>query len=145
MKSFQSFLNEVFNQSYEIKLVRKSDDDVAYVFTTSNGKKGLVMFERKASILKPEYWQIDFSIDAQFKVTGGGEAFTIFSTVMSAIKEFLKIVDAKIIKFSAAKTKNDSRASLYSVLVKKTAKDNGYNFEIQKSVSDSNYILTKIS
>ena len=146
MKAFQTFLNEVFDQPYEIKLARHSDEDVYFTFNTSEGKKGLIMFDKKMKTpLKPEYWQLDFSIDTQYGVTGGGEAFTIFSTVMSAIKEFLKLVDAKMVKFSAAKTKGDSRSSLYSTLVKKLARTYGYDFEVKDFASGSNYTLTKAS
>ena len=70
-------------------------------------------------------------------------SFTIFTTVMSAIKEFLKLVDAKVIKFSAAKTKGNSRSSLYTTLVKKFARTHGYDFEVKDGASGSNYTLTK--
>lgn len=144
MESFQTFLNETFDQPYEIKLIRHSDEDVYFTFNTSEGKKGLIMYDRKPKTpLKPEHWGLDFSIDTQYGVTGGGEAFTIFSTVMSSLKEFLKLVDPKIIRFSAAKTKGYSRSSLYSSLVKKFARNYGYEYEIKDSASGSDYTLTK--
>lgn len=143
IKTFHLFLNEVFNQSYEIKMIKHTDDTINFIFNTSEGKKGLIMFNRKMSVVTPEHWIIDFSINTKYNVTGGGEAFSIFSTVLTAIKEFLKLVDAKIIKFSAAKNKSDSRSSLYSTLVKKFAKSHGYDFDVKDSASSSNYILTK--
>ena len=145
MESFQMFLNEIFNQPYKIKMVKKTENEVHYTFTTSDNKKGLIIFNRITPRLKSEYWEFDFAINMKYGLTGGGESFTILATVLEACKDFLKNVDAKIIKFSADKTPNDSRSSLYSTMVKKFARVYGFDFEEKEFPSGTSYTLTKTS
>ena len=82
------------------------------------------------------YWKIEFVRNHQHGVTGGGDSMKIFSTVMAMIDEFIDIQSPDVIKFSAAKSKNDkmSRAKLYSAIVKRFATANGYNYLVQKEL-----------
>lgn len=91
-----------------------------------------------------EKWSIEFSRNDNHKVTGGGDAMRIFSTVISMIDEFISIQSPMVVKFSADKSKSgsDSRSKLYSRMIKRFASTVGYTS--QETVEDGKtfYILT---
>ncbi len=141
MLNFNNYLIEVFNKAYPFK--RTIDKDrIEYIFTTAQGKKG------KVDISKGDYkfdfiskdrvtgWDINFDIDSKVDVTGGGEAFTIFSTVVEIAKDFVAKNKPKVIIFNADKS-DQSRVNLYTAMVKRLAKQADMEFNI--TLDDSHY------
>ena len=103
-------IDELFNREYPVEW----DRDVA-MFKTADGRPGRIKFESD----KPfpgEYSLVDveFSIQDEFGVTGGGDAATIFATVHSAIKDYIVTHKPDFITFSADEP---SRKKLYSRMV----------------------------
>lgn len=106
------------------------------------GKEYMVFFQLMNDELT---WTVNF-VDRKFstEITGAGDPFKVFSTVLATIREFIKDYGPKRITMSASKSKGESRSSLYSRMLKKYAKSEGYSFE-EKSFSDvSNFIMTKV-
>ena len=136
----------VFNKPYKYKWegkkrLRKLFRDGIYPglagsaygdFTTDDGRAGNVEFFYfdKGDGLDVD---INFAINDRIGVTGEGDAFRIFATVMAMIKEFISWdVDELIgeVMFSAEKTESPSRSSLYKRMVRKYAKDIGFKAHV---------------
>lgn len=96
-----------------------------------------------------DYWDVEFSIGREFDVTGGGDAFAIFSTILDCLKTFIKKKKPEILKFSAYKSDDstdidsDSRVSLYSSMLRKFATKLGYDFKEVSELRYKKFILTK--
>jgi hypothetical protein len=81
-------------------------------------------------------------------VTGEGDQFKIFGTVIAIAKDFIKLKRPGVLKFSAekqdTKTKSASRTKLYSAMVRRFASQYGYDFREQSQYGDyTDYILTR--
>ena len=100
-------IDELFNREYPITW----DRDNA-TFKTADGRPGIVTFAPTYD----EYSLVDveFSIQDEFGVTGGGDAAAIFATVHSAIKDYISTHKPDFITFSADEP---SRKKLYSRMV----------------------------
>ena len=102
--------NELFNREYPITW----DRDRA-MFKTADGRPGIVKFDAD-NPAAGDYSLVDveFSIQDEFGVTGGGDAAAIFATVHSAIKDYVASRKPDFITFSADEP---SRKKLYSRMV----------------------------
>jgi hypothetical protein len=70
-------------------------------------------------------WGIEFSVGDDFELTGGGEVSTIFSTVIEAIKYFMKAFhNIPALYFTA---EEQSRAKMYDTLAKRVSKQLGWH------------------
>ena len=100
-------INELFNREYPITW----DRDRA-MFKTADGRPGIVTFTPTYD----EYSLVDveFSVQDEFGVTGGGDAAAIFATVYSAIKDYIASRKPDFITFSA---EEPSRQKLYSRMI----------------------------
>jgi hypothetical protein len=103
-------INELFNREYPITW----DRDRA-MFKTDDGRPGIVKFDADTPAAG-DYSLVDveFSIQDEFGVTGGGDAAAIFATVHSAIKDYIASRKPDFITFSA---EEPSRQKLYSRMV----------------------------
>lgn len=92
-----------------------------------------------------KYWRVEFSRNSSSRITGGGDAMRIFSTVISAIDEFIDVMSPDIIKFSAEKSSEErpSRKKLYTQLIKRFAAVNGYNSQESRHDDNIEYVLTR--
>ena len=93
-------------------------------------------------------WEIEFTRNGSINVTGEGDQFKIFATVIDVIREFIQRVNPERVTFSAEKedlnTKSTSRAKLYSRMVRTFANQLGYDFKEQSPYSDYvDYVLTR--
>ena len=92
---------------------------------------------------------VDFWVDGTQHLTGKGDQQRIFATVLSAIRQFIKMNSPDMLKFSAMKNKryNDtnpmSRVNLYNKLVKKYAQSAGYDYTQYENEAQVSYTLTK--
>ena len=147
MKRFSQF-NEAFDSPYKISLTRMGGGDSAMYSgeaVLDDGTKLKIRMIGTPEVNDPEEldWEIIFtrtknantrasSLDA----TGQGDEVRVFSTVIDAIRQFIKAEDPKYIMFSAEKTdlkkmaalkkvdpeaakKMQSREKLYSRLIKR--------------------------
>lgn len=142
--SFETFLTETFESSFNFKKTRDRPIDKIYKFTTDQGKQGEVVFTsisvihgRKsiANSDPKQSWEVDFTIDDEWQATGGGEQMKIFGTVIAVIKSFVTEYKPQEIQFSAAKNESEppsnkvsARGKLYDRMVNRLLQQ----FEIKK-------------
>ena len=74
-------------------------------------------------------------------ITGTGNQYAVFSTVIAIVKDFIRQVDPNQIVFSAAR-KEPSRVKLYDRMVKMFPKDQ-YDINVSDVVDGSHYYVTK--
>lgn len=147
MLSFQSFINELFDKLYSFKRY-SSPDNVQYEFSTSDKKRVSVTFLlddynfdfiSKQSV---EGWEIFFNVDGFMHITGGGDSFAVFSTVIEIIKDFIKKNNPQVLVFTADKSEK-SRVDLYSSMVKKMIRQTNfaYNIPQNKKAENQEFVL----
>ena len=137
----QEFLLEALNQPYEILRWEKGDfGDVDAIARLDDGTFLSIMFNKGFSKdTKEETWSVEFYRDNSQEITGKGDKFRVFATVLDAIKTFIsdrvpgaegKYKPNRVI-FSASKQvepgqKEQSRAGLYDSLVQRYARSLGF-------------------
>jgi hypothetical protein len=137
----QEFILEALNQPYEILRWEKGDfGDVDAIARLDDGTFLSIMFNKGFSKdTKEETWSVEFYRDNSQEITGKGDEFRVFATVLDAIKTFIsdrvpgaegKYKPNRVI-FSASKQvepgqKEQSRAGLYDSLVQRYARALGF-------------------
>lgn len=146
-------LLEIFDAPY--KLFRRVDMGIPsiYEFTTSDNRKGRIVFNLVS--YKTDTWHLDFEVEFTTRTghkvltylpTGEGDEYKIMATVMEAIKQFVEEVKPNEVFFSSLKSSRDSnsRASLYSSMIKKFASSLGYVLRSKHDTKDeTKYVLKK--
>jgi len=91
-------------------------------------------------------WTVTFHRDDTMDLTGQGDAYRIFATVLFAIRKFVIDQNPDAISFSAFKNKDEtgSRQSLYTALAKRYANSLGYIFSTKEDAYHQHYIFRKI-
>ena len=132
---------EAFDQPYKILRWEKGDyGDVDAIARLDDGTFLSIMFNKGfKQETKEEAWSVEFFRNNSQEVTGEGDEFRVFATVLSAIQTFVsdRVPGAKgkykpnKIYFSASKKvepgqKEHSRAGLYDSLVQRHAKALGF-------------------
>jgi hypothetical protein len=85
-------------------------------------------------------WDINFSINDAYDVTGGGDQFRIFATIMDIAKHWIDKHRPQRIKFSSDKSGGQlSRSRLYSAMCNKFAKQFGYHWASEEDSTNSEY------
>lgn len=158
MKTFNQFITELFNTVYHVTKVRALPHRVDYKFTTKNNDTGIIVFnhvkEDTTRYSEQPYWYLYFMINGDLGKTGGGDAFSILSTVLSAIKSFIVEYTPNAIVFTASKDAEDdedgeapvdrnpeSRKRLYSTMLSKFARAQNYKFSEVENSRETVYIL----
>jgi hypothetical protein len=134
-------VNEALNQPYKIFRWEKGDfGDVDAIARLDDNTFLSIMFNKGFSQeTKEEAWSVQFYRDNSQEITGKGDEFRVFATVLDAIQTFVsdRVPGAKgkykpnKIYFSASKKvepgqKEHSRAGLYDSLVQRHAKALGF-------------------
>lgn len=93
-------------------------------------------------------WDIKFTRKGNMNISGEGDQFGIFATVLDIIKDFVSNMNPNVVQFSAEKedtgTKSVSRPKLYSRMVRTFANKLGYDFKERSQYDDYvDYILIK--
>jgi len=105
-------LTEVGDKPYPSKLIQKIGRDYKS-FASKDGKIQLTMIARQQGKLL----DINFVVDGSAEITGGGDQFRIFSTVIDILNknlpQMIRQVKPASISFSA-KTGDASRVKLYN-------------------------------
>lgn len=148
-------LLEVFDQPYEYKWEKFEDYWVGY-FTTENDIEVGVEINQgigQGGSGGPDEWFIEFGstnlsknlIVPRIGVTGEGDAFRIFATVIKMLGDFINEEDPRIVSFTSDKTSGFSRSKLYSALINRFAKDFGFTKSIGKNTAgEDTFELVKI-
>ena len=123
-----SNLEESFNQPYPVKLNKSEDGDYDALVKLPDGTNMDILFTNHGGI-----WDMEFHRGNSQDVTGEGDAYRIFATMLSAVKQFIRTEKPRIVSFQATKDVDpndanpESRAKLYSRMVDKFANGLGYN------------------
>lgn len=95
-----------------------------------------------------EFWEVEFSgHGSDMEISGVGNQFQVFATVLSGINDFLKEVAPDMLVFSSVKNKNEtgmnSRDKLYDRLTKRYINQRDYTFKVSTMGQDRIYTITK--
>jgi lysyl-tRNA synthetase class I len=91
-------------------------------------------------------WEISFARNNRQSVTGEGDQFKIFATVIDIAKDFISLMRPKVIQFTAHKEETEttsSRTKLYSAMVNRFANSLGYESKEKPFNDFVVYVLTK--
>jgi hypothetical protein len=152
-------VNEALDQPYKILRWEKGDyGDVDAIARLDDNTFLSVMFNKGFSQeTKEEAWSVEFYRDNSQDITGKGDEFRVFATVLSAIKTFIsdrvpgaigKYKPNKVY-FSASKQvepgqKEQSRAGLYDSLVQRYARALGFTSSRSDTGNKVMYELNRI-
>jgi hypothetical protein len=111
-------INEVFGSSEVYQVTWKwggANDPEAYgTFTTSDGRPGKMLFQETS--VEPQVVDFEFEVGKTKGVSGGGDQYAIFNTVIQAFETYLKTKKPEYVTFSA---KEPNRFRIYAKLVNK--------------------------
>ena len=112
-------LFEAFTSPYDWWISGKDADGVNAEFATGDGRNIEVLASKYTG--NDSVAELEFSDAEQYGVTGQGDAFRIFSTIVSIAKAMLanKRYGIKVLTFSASEP---SRRKLYARMLKRLAK-----------------------
>ena len=132
----REFVHETFNQPYSFNW--QGNDAQALI---SRGEYLNIVFSRGI----PGQYFLDFDVNGRKLVTGRGDAYRIFATVLAAIKEFVEKQDVKELQFNAKndEEEGDGRTNLYDRLVKRYATSAGYDVTTKESGTYKTYKLLR--
>ena len=134
-------LSESLDKPYPVKLDKHSKDYYRTTFKPDDGSTIVVRMEGREHI--DDYdeldWEIDFERNGSQQMTGQGDAFRIYATVMKLIRDFVKKEKPKYITVAAAKEKTNNkdlqgRERLYKRLLQKNL---GRSYKISSDTSSS--------
>ena len=134
----ESQLEEAFDQPYPWKWGDRSSQRM----WTASFADVVVIF----SVDGAGEWEISFNRDGSQAVTGEGDQFKIFATVIDIAKDFINLKRPKVIQFTAHKEETEttsSRTKLYSAMVKRFANSLGYESKEKPFNDFVVYVLTK--
>jgi 8-oxo-dGTP pyrophosphatase MutT (NUDIX family)/pyrimidine deaminase RibD-like protein len=150
---------ESFDQPYKILRWEKGDyGDVDAIARLDDNTFLSIMFNKGFSQeTKEEAWSVEFYRDNSQEITGKGDEFRVFATVLDAIKTFVsdRVPGAKgkykpnKVYFSASKQvepgqKEQSRAGLYDSLVQRYARALGFTSSRSDTGNKVMYELNRI-
>ena len=141
-------ITEAFTQPYSMSW-EHSDESHDALVKLPDGSNLSIMFSMDYGAYGDEEWAVEFWRNNSQEVTGEGDAYRIFATVMEAIKEFISTEDPERIRFSATKDVEDgqnaqSRSKLYTTMVRRYASALGYQADISDHGNSTVYELSKI-
>lgn len=134
-------LSESLDKPYPVKLNRLSKEYYRTTFKPDDGSTIIVRMEGQEHIDDYDHldWEIDFERNGTQELTGQGDAFRIYATVMKLIREFVKKEKPKYMTVAAAKDKANNkqlqgRERLYKRLLQKNL---GKSYNITSDTSSS--------
>lgn len=140
IKNFREYLNEIFSTVLPFTKQGVSSNTITYHFTAPNKTEVETIFEFHKTALYPDWegafvpgWYLEFSCNGEFDITGGRNAFVIFSTVIGIIRDFMKTHQPEKIYFTATQYEQ-SRVDLYTKMVKSLSKDTTYEYAIENQI-----------
>ena len=145
------FIVEAFTQPYPITWEKSEYGSYDALARLDDGSNLSINFNLESGGPEgmDEEWHVEFWRDNSLGVTGQGDAYKIFATVMQAIQEFIQEEQPETIVFSASKEVEpgqnpNSRASLYKRLVQRYAQSWGYKVQSSDQGKDVVFKLDRI-
>ena len=143
-----TLLTELFNGVYDWRKPKLKGEDQqprGYNFKFRGDDKQLVVV--MIDEIEDNEWSLSFHKDFRFDITGDGDAFKIFATVIDIMKWFVENQQPNALKFAASKASGLSRSNLYDKMLKKfssSLKKIGYSgYRSSGSADDIFYIYPK--
>lgn len=158
MIPFGAYLTELFNKPAPWRRMIDSNHTKVYKSKLPSGN------DLKVSMYNPsaDYWSISFDVAvkgkyAEYSLTGSKEEFTVFSTVIDIIEDFVKQVEPKVFSFGASDSSvkmkdlesedprfvGKNRSRLYERMVKRFASRIKYRVKIDPSTFETEFIFTR--
>jgi hypothetical protein len=130
-------IDEIFgsDQTYLVKWKWGSDVEAYASFTTEDGREGKLYFE-ETSVENPQVVDFEFEVGDDKGVSGGGDQYAIFNTVIQAFEQYLKTKKPEYITFSA---KESNRFRIYAKLVNRLVGGHGIGSTGYQWLSKDNY------
>lgn len=134
-------VSEAFDQPYNIRWSRGDHGDYDAYAELDDGTGLEIAFLDQ----QHNSWMVDFFRDNSTEITGEGDAYRVFATVLTAIREFIVKQQPDKLNFSAEKQDDPrgSRASLYDRMIQRYITGTGYNLTKQNYPDGAVYTLTK--
>lgn len=143
-------IEEAFDQPYPIKWETGEYGAYDALVKLPDGTNLSINFnlESAGPYGEDEQWHVEFWRNNSLAVTGEGDAYRIFATVLEAIEQFIGEENPEHVEFSASKDvepgqNTQSRAKLYDRLLQRYAASWGYNVARQDRGDAVNYDLTR--
>jgi len=148
-KTYYQFIQEIFEKSAPWK--KESNGNVfseeTYSFKIDDKKYSVIFFKEESQTIQIEFQLAQIgnkrvNPDKIDKITGTGDQFLVFATVIDIWKNFIKnYPEYKTYEFLALK-KEESRVSLYKKMIKKLI-PSGWKFFIYSDEIYMNFTLEK--
>jgi len=149
---------ESFDQPYPVKFEHSEYGDVDALTRLPDGTYLSIMFNQESGHdgNHPSHYSVEFYRNSSQEVTGEGDAYKVFATVIEAIRRFVIKMKPDSISFSASKEPEvdmarpganvnpESRAKLYNRLVQRYAGAMGYSVKQQEGNGKVTYTLRQI-
>ena len=134
-------VKEAFDQPYDIRWSKGDHGDYDAYAELDDGTGLEIAFLDQ----QHNSWMVDFFRDNSTEITGEGDAYRVFATVLTAIREFIVKQKPDKLNFSAEKQDDPrgSRASLYDRMIQRYISGTGYNLTRQNYPDGATYTLTK--
>ena len=136
-------IRELFDRPSEIHKTKDSEGRIRWEGSVA-GEQILIL----AREIREDTWSIEFRVGGRQDVRGdlGDSAVAIFSTVISAIREFVEERSPRTITFAANKREfgeETGRAQLYSRMINRFASSQGYEYGFRDHGESRQFILRK--
>ena len=141
--------NEALDQPYPVRWVIRDDDEWEGKAKTEAGDSIQIMITQGHNNHK---WEIDFYVGGSMQVTGKGDQFRVFATVVSAVKEWWSWLSkskqpVEAIIFSAFKGNKSpkgsaGRSNLYNRFATQFARSIGFNVSTVDRKDNIKFVLT---
>jgi hypothetical protein len=138
-------ITEAFDQPYAFNWSRGDHGDYDILVKLPDGSPLSITFDHEGD----NVWHVAFDRGHSQDITGEGDAQRIFATVLTSIQQFIGKQNPDKLYFSASKEvepgqNSESRANLYSRMVKRYASAWGYDSVVDDFGRDNvTYILNK--
>ena len=140
MISFKRYITELFDKPYRYVLRKLNRSSYMAEVKLPDGKPFNVFISSTDGGYR---WEIEFRKNYSVNASGEGDEFKIFSTVIAVIKEFIEQESPGVVMFYASKDDGDSRAKLYTRMVKRFASKMGYTSQSSDVFGAEVYTLKK--
>jgi pyrimidine deaminase RibD-like protein/nicotinamide mononucleotide adenylyltransferase/GNAT superfamily N-acetyltransferase len=139
----QQGVAEGFDQPYPLKWEKSDYGDMDALAKLPDGSPLSIMFN--LADMSENDWGVEFYRNNSQSVTGEGDAYRVFATVLNAISQFIKKKKPDTLFFTAVKEEDPtgSRAKLYDRLVQKYATGSGYDLKKVDYPEQTGYKLTR--
>ena len=137
----KSGVTEAFDQPYNIRWSKGDHGDYDAYAELDDGTGLEIAFLDQ----QHNSWMVDFFRDNSTEITGEGDAYRVFATVLTAIREFIVKQKPDKLNFSAEKQDDPrgSRASLYDRMIQRYISSTGYALTRQDYPDGATYTLTR--